>query len=256
MRPRSNAFTLIELQIASMLMIVVLVATGVIFYFALASIRYMHDAFVVYANATSAIKAVSDEVMLSNCYGSVQGADVSIPQPADSFYASMGGYVHGMMTDGSAPPGGYAALGLSGQTAYDSLMFMPDYSAGGGNVLYLRQATQVSAPMGTTVPAVAGDFPAHDSIAFYLADVGGVSTLQLAHQVGGGSVGSGGGGGDLRVAEYVTAFGFSPVSYNCLTVFLTVTGTVPSPLGGEVHVVNLTKVITLRCAPAREPWLE
>jgi hypothetical protein len=253
MRLLKKAFTLIELQIASILMIIVLIATGVIFYFALASLRYMHDAFVVYANATSAIKAISDEVMVSNCYGSAQDASGSIPQPGSSFWA-VDGYIHGSLPDGSPPPGGYAALGLSGMNAFNALSYMPDYSAGGGNVLYLRQATQVSAPMGTTAPSVAGDFPSHDSVAFYLSvNTNGISELQLEHIVGGGYLVTS--GSDQVVAEHVTAFGFSPVSYNCLTVFLTVTGTMPSPLGGDVHQVNVTKVITLRCAPASEPWL-
>jgi len=239
MQSLKKAFTLIEVQIASILMITVLIATGVIFYFALASMRYMHDAFTVYANATSAMKSLSDEVMVSSCYGATSDASGSIPQNGDSFWSPTG-YIHGSLPDGSPPPGGYAALGLSGQNAHDALFFMPNYNAGAGNELYLLQPTQMSP--GITAVSVAGDFPAHDVLRFYLS---GNNELMVAH---------GGGNGQI-VAENVTAFGFKPVSFNCLTAFLTVTGTVPSPLGGDVHVVHLTKIITLRCAPAVEPWL-
>ena len=70
---KKRGFTLLELQMASVLMIVVLIATGVIFYFALASIRYLHDAAMVFSNANSAIKALTGEIIVSNCYGNAQG---------------------------------------------------------------------------------------------------------------------------------------------------------------------------------------
>ena len=70
---RNKGFTLMELQMSAVLMVVILIATGIIFYFSLAAIRYLHDASVVYANATNAMKAITDEVMRSNCYGHTLG---------------------------------------------------------------------------------------------------------------------------------------------------------------------------------------
>lgn len=249
MKLKRSGFTLLELQMASILMVVVLIATGVIFYFCLASLRYIHDAAMVYSNANAAIKTLTDEVMVSNCWGNAQGVGFAAPQY--SFYGLMG-YIHGIDTDGVTVPGG---RGLSGQEAFFTTGWMPVYGANTTNALYLRQPSQVSGQ-----PTVAGDFPDHDAMVIFLNvnAVTGINELNVDVSSPGGLVNAVG-AGQYTVAHHVTAFDFQPVAYNCVAVSVTVTGTVPDPLGaspsGQFYEVTLGKMITLRCAPTIRPWL-
>ena len=119
---KKRGFTLLELQMASVLMIVVLIATGVIFYFALASIRFIHDAAMVYSNANAAMKTLTNEIMVSNCWGNGQGGGFATPQY--SFYG-IDGYVHGIEQD---------IIG-SGTEANFGFGWMPTYG-GGTDALY------------------------------------------------------------------------------------------------------------------------
>ena len=244
---RNKGFTLLELQIASLVMVVVLVATGVIFYFALASIRYLHDAFTVYTNATTAMKIITQEAMLSNCYGSSALGNPGYTANPDSFYG-----VSGYIQEGPAGT-------VSGEEALYAYMTMP--SLGGSNAmvstdgsymsgLYLRQVTQASSQRGD-VSNAAGDFPWHETVQIYRDDTVEPGKIKLmierydpqstttTTQV---------------IADNVTRFDFQPIAYNMLHVFLTVEGTVPDPWGsGTMHSLTLSKAITLRCAPSVTP---
>ncbi|MCG2712192.1 MAG: type II secretion system GspH family protein [Candidatus Omnitrophica bacterium] len=239
---KKRGFTLLELQMASILMVVVLIATGVIFYFALASIRYLHDAFTVYSSASAAMKAITDEVMVSNCYGNDLGGPLSTPD--FSFYG-FNGYIHGIEQDDPTS----APAPLSGEEAQNSLLWMPRFSAIDNDNLYLRQSSQEA------VPDVAGDFPFHASLVFYLATdpVTGISGLYVDRQDASAAIPMPMGG--TLVAPYVTAFDFEEIDYNCLSVRITVQGPVVYPGSGAiVHEVVLGKMITLRCAPNKRPW--
>ncbi|MDD5747275.1 MAG: hypothetical protein PHO30_08450 [Candidatus Omnitrophica bacterium] len=245
-----RGFTLIELQMAGLAMSAVLVATGIIFYFALGAIRYLHDAYTVFANANAAIKAFTTEVMVSNCYGKAQTPSFNHPQY--SFYGTMG-YIH---------PGG------SGTEAEDSFSWMPtllDSSASwnlddGSGALYLRQSRRQSSLSGTT-STIAGDFPMHDIVMFYrVEDANGVGKLLIERQSPGQTLSPSGTIDELAVvAEYISACTIFPVAYNCLVVRVTCTGTIPAPSGtggegsGRVYQVTLTNAITLRCAPTVTP---
>ncbi len=244
MRSKKKGFTLLELQMASVLMIVVLIATGVIFYFCLASIRYIHDAFMVYSNANAAMKTLTHEIMVSNCYGNAQG--VSFPTPRFSFYG-LDGYIHGISTDGVTVPAG---RGLSGVEASAAIPWMPAYG-GGSNVIYLRQPSQVSGR-----PTVAGDFPNHDAVAIYIENNSftGISEMYVEVASPGGFLAAMGGVGH-KVADHITDLSFTPIAYNCVAVSVTATGNVKDPTGAsDVYQVTLGKMITLRCAPTIRPW--
>ncbi len=242
MKFNKNGFTLIELQMASLLMVVVLIATGVIFYFSLASIRYIHDAAMVYSNANTAMKTLTDEIMVSNCWG----YDVwpSFATPRYSFYGN-DGYVHGMQQDDDS----------IGTAAIASLQFMPVYGPidSSTNVLYLRQA-----PQGHGIPSTAGDFPNHDNMAiFTVTNAAGIGEMHVSvanlakPNVNAGTI----------VAHHITNFDFQPIAYNCVAVRVTVTGTVLDPLDPSgtgtdpYYEVTLGKMVTLRCAPTKKPWL-
>jgi hypothetical protein len=237
---RNQGFTLLEVQISAMLMIVVLIATGVIFYFALASIRYMHDAFTVYTNATTAMKLITDEVMRSNCYGS--GQNPGYVPAADSFYGS-GGYTQAGGISGTSADTVYnemPTLGGSNNTVSSS-----SASFGVLTGLFLRQARQASFIRGD-VASVAGDFPDHEILNIYLNWNPMSTALQLLIDRGSG--------GAQVIADNVTQFDFTPIAYNSLNVVLTVEGTVLDPIGGGVkHSLTLSKQITLRCAPSVTP---
>ena len=230
---KKRGFTLLELQMASVLMIVVLIATGVIFYFALASIRYIHDAAMVYSNASSAMKTLTREIMVSNCWGNGQG--VGFATPRFSFFG-VDGYIHGISTDGVTIPGG---MELSGQEVGNANGQMPTYGAGAGD-LFLRQVAQEGNP------AVAGDFPAHSIVRIFRQNIGVLDELAVdvdnpARQ--------------YVVAHHITDFTFQPIAYNCVAVQVTATGDVLDPIGQNVYQVTLGKMITLRCAPTYKPWL-
>ncbi len=240
---KKRGFTLLELQMASVLMIVVLIATGVIFYFCLASIRYIHDAFTVYSNAAAAMKTLTNEIMISNCYGNAQG--ISFPRPQYSFYG-LNGYIHGILTDGVTVPAG---RGLSGDEAGNTTGWMPVYGGGTG-ALYLRQAPQSSGN-----PTVGGDFPNHDALVIYTEQNAftGIDEMYVEISSPGGWLAATG-GGNYTVAHYITDFRFSPIAYNCVGVSVTATGTVKDPWGADVYQVTLSEMITLRCAPTIRPW--
>jgi hypothetical protein len=237
---KNQGFTLLEVQISAMLMIVVLIATGVIFYFSLASIRYMHDAFVVYTNATTAMKLITNEVMVANCYGS--GKAPLAANPVYSFYG----------------PSGYVHAGGGGQEAINSYIDMPTLNGSnalvssgigwGNNSLYLRQATQSSTIRGD-VADIAGDFPEHEIVQIY-RDLDGTGTIQqlvIERELAGTTT-------TQVIADNVTQFDFQPIAYNSVHVLLTVDGTVLDPIGGgQRHSITLSKQITLRCAPSVTP---
>ncbi|MFH1092869.1 MAG: type II secretion system protein [Candidatus Omnitrophota bacterium] len=237
-----RGFTLLELQMASVLMIVVLIATGVIFYFSLASIRYIHDAVMVYSNATSAMKTLSDEIMVSNCFGNSQG--ISFATPNYSFYGPQG-YIHGIDTVTFTVPGG---LGLSGVEAMNATGWMPSYG-GGSAAIYLRQAPQTGAA------SIEGDFPSHSALCIStgLNALTGIGEMYVEVSTP-GSVLAPGGGGNYTVAHHITDFSFQPIAYNCVAVSVTATGSVLDPFGADVYQVTLGKMITLRCAPTVRPW--
>ncbi|MFH1063000.1 MAG: hypothetical protein V1747_08995 [Candidatus Omnitrophota bacterium] len=234
---KNQGFTLLEVQISAMLMIVVLIATGVIFYFALASIRYMHDAFAVYTNATTAMKLITDEVMRSNCYGSAQGPGAA--NPPFSFYGP-GGYIH--------------QGGVSGEEAINAYFLMPTLVGSNalvvsgtswGTGFFLRQATQAST-IRAEAADVAGDFPAHEIVQIYRQWDVSATMLQLVvdREATGAQI----------IANNVTQFDFQPIAYNAVHVILTVEGTILDPLGGGIrHSITLSKQITLRCAPSLPP---
>ncbi|MBU1088185.1 MAG: hypothetical protein KKD05_11805 [Candidatus Omnitrophica bacterium] len=242
---RNQGFTLLEVQISAMLMIVVLIATGVIFYFSLASIRYMQDAFDVYTNATTAMNLITNEVIRSNCYGSAQGPGyVAVP---GSFYGA-NGYQHVLA-------GG--ALGASADSVYVDMPTLNDSNAmvvsgfGSGNGLYLRQATQASSSSGVAAD-VAGDFPSHEIVEIYRQwFFGPPNKIQLivdrTDPVLGSSI--------QAIADNVIQFDFKPIAYNCVHVILTLEGKVDDPMAAGVkrHRITLSKLITLRCAPSVAP---
>lgn len=248
MRPRKKGFTLVELQMASVLMIVVLIATGVIFYFCLACIRYLHDAVIVYSNANSAMKTLRNEIMVSNCWGASQGPAFATPQY--SFYGQ-DGYIHGISTDEITVPAG---RGLSGIEAINAYNFMP-VMADGTDVIYLRQVRQTGSSGGSPA-TVEGDFPNHDIVAIFL-DPGGSGEMRVSVETGPGNPDVV--NGDYTVANHITAFSFQQIAYNCVALSVTATGTVPDPLGasasGQVYEITLSQMVTLRCAPTIRPWL-
>ncbi|MCK4993622.1 MAG: hypothetical protein KAS13_01075 [Candidatus Omnitrophica bacterium] len=245
MRLKKSGFTLLELQMASILMTVVLIATGVIFYFSLASIRYIHDAAMVYSNANTAMQTLTREIMVSNCWGNAQGVGFATPQY--SFYG-LDGYYPGIEQD---------VIGGS-TAAMNSVAWMPVYGAiTAAEQLFLRQPPQQGS-IGGNPDTVAGDFSNHDALAiFRLDNADGIGELHV-------SVAQGGGfpditAGDYIAAHHITNFDFQPISYNCVAVRITATGTVPDPIGaslsGQFFEVTLGKMITLRCAPTKKPWL-
>ncbi|MBU4479369.1 MAG: hypothetical protein KKH34_09850 [Candidatus Omnitrophica bacterium] len=236
MKKNKKAFTLLELQIASLMMVLVLVATGVIFYYTLAIVRYMHDAFEVFYNANAAIKVFQDEVMVANCYGSRAGGGTPPYVPAaNSYYGTNG-------------------------PAFNAYQWMPTLNglaAEWTDALFLRSAVQTSTERGELSPP-AGDFNNHECVVIYRwTGLGEINTLQVARQTGGAAAAAGGG---LIVARHVTDLRFRPIAYNCLAIRVTVTGTVPNPMhdplipatgGPRVYSITLSKMITLRCAPGR-----
>lgn len=227
---QKNGLTLIELQISALLMIFILVATGVIFYFALVSILYIQDAFSVYYNANTAMKLITQEVMRSNCYGSAQNRSGAIPA-ADTYHIlDHGGVWSEMPTLG----------GNLGERSCTTTL---------GTGLYLRQATQAASITGT-VSDVAGDFSAHEIACIFLDDVN--RELRIARNVGIYAPVQGDG---FLVATDLTEFVFVPVSYNCVAVRIIAEGRA-NPWTGDINNIRLSKLITLRCAPGEPlaPW--
>ncbi len=246
---RNKGFTLLEVQISALIMVIVLIASGVIFYFALSSIRYLHDAFAVYTNATTAMKVITNEVMVSNCYGSNNGGPGYVPD-VDSFYGAAG----------------YIQVGpaVSGQNAHDSFVQMPSLggvndrvvTAIGGTGLFLRQVTPPS-DIRSDRSDSPGDFPWHEEVRIYRQNIGGRPKLVIErfdpNSPGGASTVI----APLVLADNVTMFDFEPIAYNMVHVFLTVEGDVidpdPAAGGAALHSLTLSKAITLRCAPSVTP---
>ena len=233
---------------AGLAMMVVLVASGVIFYFALATIRYLNDAYLVFANANSAMKAITKQVMMSNCYGRAQGpayADV-----AHGFYGPSGSYVH-------------VGTGSSGTGANTAFPWMPTLQSNtaawelSATPLYLRQTREERSLSGET-PTLAGDFPSHDIVCFYRWQdpQRGVWKLACHRESPGTFTGIMPPADNEMVAEYIENVTVCPVAYNCLSIRLTCRGTIPKPVAGggpQVYEVTLTNAVTLRCAPAISP---
>ncbi|MBU0634572.1 MAG: hypothetical protein KKB82_02655 [Candidatus Omnitrophica bacterium] len=230
---RQKGLTLIELQIGAVIMMVLLVATGVIFYFALNSLRFMQDAFTVYSNAQSAMKAISQEVMKANRYGWVQGPTWS--PPANSVYSAGG-------TDLSAFPDmptlGTEIISSSWWGGYDPVC------------LYLRQDEQPDF-LGPAVDPQADDYT-DDQITLiqYHSSTG---EIRIESAIGPIAPNQSAG---FVVARNVSKLDFRKISFNALMVELEVTGKVLEPVSGEYTVAKIYTVLNLRCAPADtcEPW--
>jgi hypothetical protein len=229
---KNNGFTLIELQMSSLMLVVILVTTGVIFYFALATIRYMHEAFDVYANSVTAMKVITQEVMVSNCFGPIRGSAPAVASAAPESFWGVNGYVH---------------VGGGGQVARNASVDFPNWNGSSaefvtdgsmGTGLYLRQAVG---------GARAGDFPEHEIV--YIYRDWNADPLRPFFQLW---IDRGAGG--FLVADYVSEFAFSPMAYNAIAVRITCEGLLTDPLGGGIrHSITLTKMIALRCAPLNSP---
>ncbi|MBU1044660.1 MAG: hypothetical protein KJ915_09735 [Candidatus Omnitrophica bacterium] len=241
----NRGFTLIEVQISAMLMVVVLVATGVIFYFSLATIRYMQDAFSVYTNASTAMNLITNEVIRSNCYGSWTAP--AHAQPVGSFYGA-NGYQQELS------PG---VFGLDAANSYNAdmptlgdsnAMNVCDMTVGTG--LFLRQATQASFIRGD-LSDVAGDFPSHEKVQIY-----GENYFDPEWTRNRLMIDRNDGNPPQAIADNLIQFDFQPIAYNCVHVLLTVEGMVDDPMAGvgvRRHRITLSKQITLRCAPSVTP---
>ena len=208
--------------------------------------RYLHDAFKVYSSASIAMKAITEEVMVANCYGNVIGG---LPnEPEYSFYGNRG-YIHGIEQDDTTSVPGFC----SGAEAVQAFTWMPNYDSNEAiDILYLRSASQFQEITAT----VAGDFPNHDCSVFFLDDDNTTHIPGLYFDRDNGRAPGLGAGGDpmFLVAAHVTEFSFQPLGYNCLAVKITVEGNVLDPLSETVFKLTLGKMITLRCAPAKQPW--
>ncbi len=227
MQPEKHrGFTLIELQIASLLMVLILIATGIVFYFSLNSIRFLNDAFEVYYNANNASQAISGEIMKANCYGWSQGPSWTGSLPINSFYG----------------PGGKA-----NPTLMPTIGSMPSTS----DHIYLRSAHQASTVRGEH-DSLAFNFDSHEVILFSLGnEIAPTETIPALFVNWNGSFAPVGSGN--LVAEDITALTFYAISYNCVGFSLEVTGRVPDPLTGNYNVIRLNKTVTLRCAPLECP---
>ena len=76
---RRSGMTLVELQTASVLMGIILVAIGVVLVTALNAVRVLNDAHTVYWNALAAMKSLQIEIMRSNRYGWHNSFDYTVP---------------------------------------------------------------------------------------------------------------------------------------------------------------------------------
>lgn len=232
---RQNGFTLVELQIGAVIMMVLLVATGVIFYFALNSLRFMQDAFMVYSNAQAAMKAISQEVMRANRYGWTQGP--SWDPPAGSVYGAGG----------------------PDQSAF---VFMPTLetfekssdSTADPICLYLRQDQQPHF-LGPAVDPQADDYDDDQITLIQYYSGTGLGGGEIRIQEGTGAIAANPVAGFV-VARNVTKLDFRKIRFNALMVELEVTGKILEPLSNEYTVAKVYTVLNLRCAPADtcEPW--
>ncbi len=227
---KKTGLTLIELQVSSLLLMVILVVSGVIFYFALSSMAHLNDAFGVYKNAHAAMKFITMEVMRSNRYGWSQGP-AWVP-PVASFYAEV------------------SALGGSSE----ALPFLPTLGANNtSSVLVLQQDAATGSGAALAVPT-AGNY-ADDEYTIIGLDPLDPETLYWDRNVAGfvfplGAVPA------QKIAEGISSLIFTKVAFNCLNVQLTVHGKMLDSLGGYCNQINLSSLVTLRCAPAVtcEPW--
>lgn len=76
---RQAGMTLVELQIASVLMGFILVALGVALVTVLNAVRVLNDAHTVYWNALAAMKSLHVEIMRSNRYGWIDSLPYAVP---------------------------------------------------------------------------------------------------------------------------------------------------------------------------------
>jgi len=253
---KKAGFTLIELQVGAVMMVVVLLAGGVIFYFALNCMRFIQDAYEVYWNAQNAMKIIQQEVMRANRYGWQQ-------EP-----------------DWSRDINGVNSLYGSGVNA--PYIDYPD--------VWFAMPTLGGSPSSPATNNLASNV--NDPVQLYLRQDSQTSSLQSAEYAGGGFAGSAwtyaddeitllyhtfteslDGTGELRVerpginaiaqvmngvlvASGVTDLEFRRIAFNALAVELQVTGSMVSPLGGQYNQIHIYTVVNLRCAPANtcEPW--
>ncbi|MFH2137830.1 MAG: hypothetical protein ABII88_04925 [Candidatus Omnitrophota bacterium] len=232
---KKNGFTLVEVQVSALLMVVVLLATGVIFYFALATMRYIQDAYQVYMNAHTAMKVITREVMISNRYGWIDTPTWVIAPPNGTPYG-VGGDDQGCL--------GFLVPSLT-RGGIDPLV-------DGSPAIYLRQ--EITANAG----ALLSEY--NDDAMTCISLDAGTNTIWLdTTQASGGGGGAGEGAG-VVIANNVTLLEFRKIAFNCVAVRLRVEGTAASPLpaGGDTqyNTLELNTIVTLRCAAARtcEPW--
>ncbi|MFH1460368.1 MAG: hypothetical protein ABIG64_08400 [Candidatus Omnitrophota bacterium] len=247
-----KAFTLMELQIASFIMIAVLLVTGVLFYFALASLRYMHDGFEVIYNANMVMKVISQEVMISNCYGSTQGptqANLVLGlNPNEHFYGNRG-YQHRLTT------------GLSASRAWEALFATPTLqgqNTAWADTIFLRQALQNKTGfVATGDPENSGNFFEHDAVVIFRDAATNDVWIDRSSNNNPNNIDfvAANPGNGMRIATHIEALEFWPIEFNCVGVRITARGRIPNPLPGQLQYFELVlgRFITLRCAPQIAP---
>ncbi len=240
-----SGLTLIELQIAAILLTVVLVATGVAFYFALGTIRYIQDAFEVHMNAHTAIKVITREVVIANRYGW---------SPLPSTPATDGPYD----PIGSGQPWSEFACIANGR--YVTLDVGASVFQDAAAIVYLRQDVPPISWLGV------GDTTPHrywddDVTVFYLSQppgwvAGDPFELRIVKFPGGATptnaIGAIANGTGELIATNITNLTFNKHDFNHLGVQVTVQGDIADPLSAEQYnEITLRTRINLHSAPAR-----
>ncbi|MCP4648990.1 MAG: hypothetical protein GY853_02755 [PVC group bacterium] len=231
---KRDGFTLVEVQMAALMVVVVLITTGVIFYFALASVRYVRDAYEVYFNAHMAMKVIRAEVIRSNRYGWDQGN----PAWVDGHPWDNEPYNQVTGVDATCWSDKLPTLTLAGNVN------------GPESAIFLRQEEPAIAGVGGGNPA---DY--EDDAMLVIFQSANNEVRRNYDASGSNPLGTAVGDGDL-VATNVTLLEFRKIAFNCVGVRLRVEGDIASPLGGTYNVVELNTMLTLHCAAAQtsEPW--
>ena len=209
---RRSGMTLVELQTASVLMGIILVAIGVVLVTALNAVRVLNDAHTVYWNALAAMKSLQIEIMRSNRYGWHRGIDYTVP--AESVY-------------GVAGPDG------AGVTDVPSLWGVND-----GIELWLRADGQPE--LGGEPPATPQTYVDDVRMHFYL---NGNDLMEDAAADNGFS-------STRTIASHVSELKFSKLTYNAVAVTVIVQGELEDPLqaGNPKHEALVSTIVNLRCA--------
>lgn len=254
---KKNGFTLVEVQIASLLVTIILVATGVIFFFALSSMRYMQDSYETYWNAHIAMKVISKQIMLANRYGWSQGVPNWIDENGIVRPLELEPYGIG---DGTTFPQDVACINFL-------LPTLRDQNNGGAysntsTAIYLRQERPPLSFEGN-ISGNPQDYRDDIIVLLYWWDPGNNPSFEPRQllmkedrntNVGGNPIGLDAGG--QVIASNIAFLQFEKIAFNCVGIRLRVEGRVPSPLGGRMNQLELNTVVTLRCAAAQtcEPW--